>query len=347
MKDIIKNKFIPLISGPAISRVAAFIWGNSVPVFMLHRMQTPQIKNPGGTTASHLEYCLQYLKNRRYHFLPLEELIHGLTTRQPLPPRCVVFTMDDGYVEQAEIALPIFEAYGCPVTFFVITGMLDQDYWPWDAKIAWIIQTSRKTTLPVSINGKLVDFSLGNPGERRNSRRAIQDYLKTVEASLVLGILHEIAETADVAIPRNPPPEYMPMSWDQARQHESDLVRFAPHSNTHNILSRLDPASLEAELRESWKKIASELTNPSKIFCYPTGRPGDYGLREITTLVRLGYTGAVSTTAATVDLNNPSRKQRFAIPRYSLPDEPGTFVQYCSWLEFARMKLSRRQKIAQ
>jgi len=100
----------------------------------------------------------------------------------------------------------------------------------------------------------------------------------------VTAILHELADIAAVQLPENPPSDYRPITWTQARQLESDVVSFAPHSVTHNILSRLDDSRLEAEIKHSWQTISAELENPLKVFCYPTGRQEDYGQREIDVL---------------------------------------------------------------
>lgn len=344
MKNIIKKYIVPAVSGPFISRLAGSILGQSVTVFMLHRMLSPRYDNPGGTTAGHLENCLRYLKSKEFHFLALEQLVDALATREPLPPRSVVFTLDDGYHDQAELAIPVFEAFDCPITFFVITGMLDLDFWPWDAQIAWIVQTTDKTALPVRMHDRLISFDLGDPGSKRLSRRRIQDYLKAIDAKQVPSIVADIADVANVTLPARPPEQYMPLNWQQARDLESSLVRFAPHSATHNILSQLDDASLESELVGCWNKISMELANPLKVFCYPTGRAEDFGTREITALERLGYSGAVSTIPAPVDPSAHSSRQRFALPRYSLPEKLEDLIQCCSWLEFLRNKYSSRLK---
>jgi peptidoglycan/xylan/chitin deacetylase (PgdA/CDA1 family) len=338
LKYKLKEFALPFITGPAITAFANYFIGRSVPVFMLHRMISPEFSIPGGISEAYLRQCLQYLKKNHYHFLSLESLVQALRNHEPLPARSVVFTIDDGYLDQAQIALPVFEEFGCPITFFVITGMLDQTLWPWDAQIAWLIQHTPVKDLHFNIAENPVRFPLDNAQNKRLSRRTIQDYLKTVNATLIPGFVDELAEKACVEIPQQPPPEYMPLSWEQARQLESNIVRFAPHSDTHNILSRLDDKILDNELKNSWQKISSELQHPVKIFCYPTGRPEDYGVREIEALNRLDYIAAVSTTAAAVDLNNRSQHQLFTLPRYSLPSTMGDFIQYCSWIEFTRNK---------
>ena len=62
---------------------------------------------------------------RRYcHPVPLIEGVRGLATGS-LPDRAVTVTFDDGYADNAEVALPILQRHGVPATFFVATGYLN------------------------------------------------------------------------------------------------------------------------------------------------------------------------------------------------------------------------------
>ena len=105
---------------------------------MLHRI-TVEGQQYTGTTPDHLRRCLSYLKKTGYTFVSLEELILALKNQTALPDKPVVFTMDDGFYDQAEIGIPIFLEFECPVTMFLISGMLDGDLWPWDDQVVYLI----------------------------------------------------------------------------------------------------------------------------------------------------------------------------------------------------------------
>ena len=126
------------------------------------------------------------------------------------------------------------------------------------------------------------------------------------------------------------------MNWDMARALEDKGVRFAPHSISHQTLSRLDESPLQREILGSWQVLQKELDNPLKVFCYPTGRRIDYGQREIDLLKREGFLGAVSTDTGAGRPREPHVRRLFTLPRLSLPHIMEDFIQYCSWMEYIK-----------
>ena len=336
MKHIIKKLVVPVLASRPVAAIANRFFGCGIPIFMLHRMDSSECNTVGGTQPEHLRRCLQYLVDNDYAFISLEQLVSALRTKQPLPPRAVVFTLDDGYIDQAKIAAPIFEEFNCPLTFFVITGMLNQALWPWDAKIAWITSTSEKTTLNTTVADKSFTLPLGNIEDRRHAKRELHDAIRVVPAEQVGNIMCRIARDADVAIPETPPAAWQPMSWEMARQLERRGIQFAPHSVSHNVFSRLDDTIMQQEIIDSWNTVDKELLNPLKVFCYPTGREIDYGTREIEALRESGFLGAVSTTPGFVEQLDVSDEQLFRIPRFSLPESMHDFIQCCTWIEYVK-----------
>lgn len=303
---------------------------------MLHRMAPDGTRRSGRTNPSHLRRCLQYLVKNRYSFISVEQLILALENGRPLQPRSVVFTMDDGYTDQARVAAPIFLEFGCPLTFFVITGMLDQTLWPWDAKIAWMMETTKRTSLKTSILDKQLNLALENKEGRRLARRLVQDVIREADPQNIPMILSQLSLDADVALPDRPPDTYSSITWDTARRLEGMGIQFAPHSVTHNTLSRLSDTSLDEEIKGSWQTLKNELVNPLKVFCYPTGRAIDFGDREIEALARNGFQGAVATTPGFVQPENNPDKQLFCLHRFSLPESMDDFIQYCTWIEYVK-----------
>ena len=324
---------VPILASRQVSNIAHRLFDCGTPIFMLHRFSQAGQPQEGRTDPAHLRNCLDYLKENRYIFLSLEELITALNNNATLPPKSVCFTMDDGYIDQAEIAAPIFLEYNCPVTFFIITEMLGHTSWPWDAQVSYIIESSKSDSLHSSEIVKQLNLNHNKISNKREFRREIQNSIKKIDAEIIPSILQQLARAAGITISNIPPENFQPMTWDNARQLEKQGIRFSPHSVSHNILSRLSQKAMEREIRESWQTITHELEKPLKVFCYPTGRPMDFGEREVDILINDNYLGAVSTTPKFVMNNQKSRDYIYSLPRLSLPNDMTDFIQYCSWME--------------
>ncbi|GAC1309448.1 MAG: hypothetical protein NVS3B14_08840 [Ktedonobacteraceae bacterium] len=65
---------------------------------------------------------LRYMREEGCTILSLTEAIDILDGKKQAPPRPVLLTFDDGYVDTLYVAVPFLRAYGMPATLFVISA---------------------------------------------------------------------------------------------------------------------------------------------------------------------------------------------------------------------------------
>jgi len=76
---------------------------------------------------------LQLLKIEEFAVLPLGEVVARIAAGRPLPEKCAVLTVDDGYSSFWDTAWPILQRYGFPATLFVSTQAVGKPgYMTWD-----------------------------------------------------------------------------------------------------------------------------------------------------------------------------------------------------------------------
>ena len=73
-------------------------------------------------TPEHLEQVIQYFRRKEYSFISLDQLSTSLETGNLPNNKFVVFTFDDGYRDNLEIAYPILKKYEIPFTVYITTG---------------------------------------------------------------------------------------------------------------------------------------------------------------------------------------------------------------------------------
>jgi len=337
MANLFSQLLLPVLTNRPLSALASRHFGRGIPIFMVHRIKT-EGQSITGTTPEYLRSCLRYLAEKGYEFLSLEAIIQSLRNREPPPEKAVVFTMDDGYLDQAQIASPIFLEFNCPVTFFVITGMLDQKLFPWDSQVSWIIENSKKSEIEINLSDEVIYINIDDTKKKQHARRKIRDIIKEMDAELTHDSICQLAYAAGTPVPEAAPSAYRSMDWDMARDLEKMGIRFAPHSRTHRIMSKLGRDAAESEILGSWETMTNNLAKPLKVFCYPTGRMLDFGPREIDILKTEGFLGAVSTIPGYVTNSISPEKQLFCLPRLELPGSMNYLKQYCSWVEYVKWK---------
>ena len=104
-----------------------------VPVLMYHHVREP---GPGLADAASLRFAvspvefekqLDYLQRNGYTTIDTRMLDHAMRTGEPLPPKAVMLTFDDGWETQYTIAYPSLKARGMVGVFFVHTGVIGDE----------------------------------------------------------------------------------------------------------------------------------------------------------------------------------------------------------------------------
>jgi peptidoglycan/xylan/chitin deacetylase (PgdA/CDA1 family) len=98
----------------------------SVPILMYHSVSDAPAASTRALSVAPATFAaqLRYLRRQGFTGLTFGELCRRRRTGQPLPPRPIVLTFDDGYADFIEEALPEMIEQGYPATLFATTGWL-------------------------------------------------------------------------------------------------------------------------------------------------------------------------------------------------------------------------------
>jgi len=280
-----------------------------VPIFMLHRLSSNDKKHTQEYHA-HIRWCLSYIKKHGYKTISLSELGLKHKNCEPIEPKTLVFTIDDGFYDQFEYGSPLFGEFDIPLTCFVITDFL---------------------VLP---ENQTLSFSNTSENCMHNINQ-LRNKLKTLDQTNLYDWLKYFYNEAEVETPTKPPKDYQPMSWLNAQKFIDSGHKIAPHTKTHRILSQLDDKTSETEIIDSYNRVKKMLNNSCNVFAYPTGRVVDYSKREKLILERNQIPCAVNTQAFHFKPTiNP-----FDMPRFSLPESRFDFIQYLSFFEELKCRI--------
>jgi peptidoglycan/xylan/chitin deacetylase (PgdA/CDA1 family) len=275
-------------------------------ILIYHRvLPASQAPHGGGVTAEEFDSQMRVL---RAHFtpLPLVEAVERLGKRS-LPPRAACVTFDDGYADNATVALPILQRHGIPATFFVATGYLDGAMM-WNDTVIEAVRALPATELDLERWGlgrlRLTDGEL-----RKAAIVRILGALKYLPPDLREARARELAERAGAK-----PSGHLMMRAEHVRELRSAGMEVGAHSVSHPILTRVSPDVARYEIVESGRRLAELVREPVRLFAYPNGKPGeDYGPEHVKMVREAGYAAAASTAwgVATADTD------RLQLPRFT------------------------------
>jgi peptidoglycan/xylan/chitin deacetylase (PgdA/CDA1 family)/CelD/BcsL family acetyltransferase involved in cellulose biosynthesis len=234
-----------------------------------------------GAGAAGFEHQLRRLQ-RLGTIVPLETSLRQLTTGQPLPPRAIALTFDDGYRDNLEVGAPVLERLGLPATFFLVPGILDGTVSPWWETVAWAVQRTART----SLDWEGQTLPLGGRAGRR-TLELVTDRLKEHDQ---VGRAAAVAELLERLEPDGEPDHRrLFLDWDGARELLRRGFEVGAHSMDHAILARESPAAQLTDLVESRRRLEAELDVAVDVLAYPNGSRADYDAATVDAARRAGY----------------------------------------------------------
>lgn len=244
---------------------------------------------------------------RSFRVMTLAEAAAGLR-QGDLPARALVITFDDGYADNAQVALPILRRCGIGATFFVSTGFLDGGRM-WNDSVIEIVRACRRREVDLEVFG-LGRCSLAGLAERRALIAALLPRIKyqsLADRDQAIACLHDRCGAPEL-------PDDLMMTSGEVRQLHAAGMEIGAHTVRHPILTTLTPDEAEREIADGRRRLEEIIDAPVDVFAYPNGKPGrDYDQSHVALLARLGFKCAVSTATGV----SRTGDDVFQLPRFS------------------------------
>ena len=285
-------------------------------IFTLHHVRPAD--TPSFAANKHLEVTPEFLdrairrlRDDGYDFIPIEDIPARLTSPRSKP--FAVFTLDDGYRDNVEYALPVFEPHGVPCTIFITRGFAERTHSLWWETLG---------SLLVRLNAMRFDFGSGEESldlstEARKLRAfdrfatlvATEDEDAAVARIDALSRDHDVDPlklTADLV-----------MDADELRRIASHpLVSLGAHTLTHRAVARLPADEARREMRQSADWLETLTGDRPRALAYPYGFPAAVSQRDMEIARELGFAVAGTTQPGTIDETWADRLT--GLPRISL-----------------------------
>jgi peptidoglycan/xylan/chitin deacetylase (PgdA/CDA1 family) len=251
------------------------------------------------------ERQMRFLAARRTP-VSLNHLVDAMEAGRDLPPRTVVVTLDDGYLDHLTVAGPILAKLGIPATFFIPTGCASRGENQWIDTLYSTLQ--HKTRHELVLEGSPPrHFDLARPAEARRASAALEVELGNASYPHRCELLRELDRQL---CPRVRMPRLI-MDWKEVRE----LRRLSPdfeiggHSRNHIDLGSRPPEEVEADIAGCAEDLRGEVGDGPHHFCYPYERSGPESKEQVR---RRGFRCGVGPGAASLITRS---SDRFELPR--------------------------------
>jgi peptidoglycan/xylan/chitin deacetylase (PgdA/CDA1 family) len=261
---------------------------NRLLILIYHRVHpVPDPMFPGEVDAACFDWQLALLREH-CHPLPLSEGVDGLK-RGVLPPRAVAVTFDDGYADNATVALHILKKHGIAATFFIAPGFLNGGRM-WNDSIIEAVRRASGDSVETGSVG-LGALPLSEPDERGAAAEQIIKAVKHAPMERRATLVREFCAHIGAELP-----DGLMMTSEQVRGLAAAGMEIGAHTMTHPILRMLSDEAARREIRDSKVALEGIIGHAVRAFAYPNGRPGeDYTERDRGIVESLGFDYALST----------------------------------------------------
>ena len=260
-------------------------WGE---ILMLHRVVQKrshlEANRQMEITPEFLEKTILDYQTRGYRFVSLDEVYEIVNKQKRLREKFICFTLDDGYVDNYELAYPIFKKYNCPFAIYVATDFPDGKALLWWYVLEDILLNQTKLILG---DGSKYDCSTI---EKKNETFIIvkQKIFDSQSTKIEETLNHLFANYSYSFGDKN---KSLALSWDQIRLLAADkFCTIGSHTLSHGVLPNMSTKEIEDELKGSKLKLEKQIGKEVVHFAYPYGAWNDSVLKQV---ADAGYKTAV------------------------------------------------------
>ena len=266
-------------------------------IFMLHRvdhLEKGKLKPNENMKVSpeFLESFIVELLDKGYDFISLDELYDILKSKKSTKKK-IVFTLDDGYKDNYELAYPIFKKYDVPFTIYVTTSFPNKSVILW-----WYILED----LILENDFLIVDekkYICRTMEEKNRVFLEVRRVILALEQRDLLNQLNKIFVNYDIDwFSRN---NELCMSWDEIKILSKDsLCTIAGHTVNHYVFHKLNDKEIITEIVDANKEIEKEIEKKVEHFAYPFGSINEVKIRELKIVEKLQFKTVTTTRKGTI-----------------------------------------------
>jgi peptidoglycan/xylan/chitin deacetylase (PgdA/CDA1 family) len=322
-----KTYLFRLLQSLGVVSVMRLLDRNAVGILMMHGimdLMKPKDWTPLRTPipCQQLEASLKIL-SRHFQFVSLDDAVDMLAGNKPVKAHSMALTLDDGYRNQLDYAIPILKKFNAPATIFVVTENTQNRKPFWFDRLDYVLQHCESDGVDITVGESTIRFRSRTRAELQRSYDALRSAAKIQKIldSQMIAQMELLAERLEETCGRRLADIFEKdewtalLTWEEIRKaaRDKDIV-FGSHSVNHRRIGLADEAEVLYQLEHSKKTIERHTGLECRYFCYPSG---SFSRRAAHLVQTCGYRAAVTTLPGF----NPKAADLFTLKRIHLPTD--------------------------
>jgi peptidoglycan/xylan/chitin deacetylase (PgdA/CDA1 family) len=277
-------------------------------------------------TPELLEETIKFCKSKGYDLVSLDQAYEILKSGKSAN-KFVVFTLDDGYLDNYSHAFPIFKQHNVPFTVYVANSFPDRAailWWYVLEELLW-----ERDEIEVEFENKRARYDCSTLAKKEQVFEILAGPLTFAHDEAELRTILRDYSADFYAHVRE-----LALSWEQiTRMAKDPLITIGAHSSRHLALSKLTLEEVKAEVSGSKREVEKKIGKPVQHFAYPYGGKQAAGVREVQIVEECGFKTA--TTTRTGNIFSSHKESLQCLPRIPVHEkELNKNIEYLNlWID--------------
>lgn len=289
-------------------------------IFTMHQINNDPIEDfsPNSIlkiTPEFLETTIQTVLSEGYEIISLDELYERQKNGNKSKKPYAVFTADDGYKDNRDIALPVLKKYNVPLAIYVVSDYSNHQGELWWFALEGIIKKSSSVQNPYN-KGEVLETITTEQKYRAFDK--IYWPMRKSNQQEQRAIIREMSKAHDYDI--DALSKELVMTWEELRElNKEPLITLAAHTKSHYAIARLSEDEAVEEIQTGMEIMEKELGEKATHFSFPYGSNCAANSRDFELVKQFNFKTAVTTRKAV--LYEEHKDHMMALPRVSLNGE--------------------------
>ncbi len=285
-------------------------------LFTLHhvRPKLPQTMASNAhleVTPEFLDAAIVQLKSEGYDFIPLADVPERMAKPSGRP--FAVFTLDDGYRNNQQYALPVFARHSVPFTVFIAAGFAERTHSLWWETLAVLLGREKHVSFDFGNGPEVIDLT--SDADKLDAFDRFARHVRSHEETAAVAAIDALSRergidplkiTADLTMGREELKAFA----------AHPLVSLGAHTISHRAVGRLTEEDAAEEMLKSAEWLEALTGARPTTLAYPYGDRISVTERDYQIAAELGFTAAVTTQPGT--LGDQVADRLTGLPRISL-----------------------------